>query len=142
MRDRPGADNDRGQLSLSVVEAGVGVLFVLAVVAGFGLDVPDTDRRQAQLDAYAADAAAVLAEDPPRHGSTTRVAEVAASPKRFERERAALAHRVDRILPDNLLFRVVTPHGAVGHERPTTAATSSATIRTRHGEVVIWIWYA
>lgn len=133
---------DRGQLSLTAVEAAVGVLFVLAVVAGFGLDVPDPATREAQLDAYAADAGAVLAGEPPRHGSSTRLAEVSASEERFERERAALRHRVDRILPDNLLFRVVTPHDAVGYERPTGVPAGRETVTTRAGEVTIWVWYA
>jgi len=132
----------RGQLSLSIVEAGVGVVFVLAVTMGFALGVPTADTRTPQLNAYAEDAATVLVNEPPRHAGETRLSEVTRSAEAFERERDALKRRVDRILADNLMYRVETPHGAVGFERPAGAATGRATVPTRGGEVTIWVWYA
>ena len=36
-------DSHRGQLSMSVIETGVGVLFVFAVTMGFALGVPVAD---------------------------------------------------------------------------------------------------
>lgn len=132
---------DRGQLSLSVVEAGVGVLFVFAVTMGFALGVPTADTRTAQLDAYASDAATVLASEPPRHQGATRLAEVAKSEEAFERERDAFEHRVERILPDNLFFRVQTPHGSVGFRKPGGVAVGEATVPTVNGDVTIWVWY-
>lgn len=133
---------DRGQLSISVIEAGIGVLLVFAVAATFGLGLPDPGVREAQLDRYAADAGEVLANEPPRHGSTTRLAEVAASPARFERERDALHRRVDRILPDNLLFQVETPHGTVGYAPPDRVPIGESVVPTAHGAVRIRVWYA
>ncbi len=135
-------DADRGQLSLSAIEAGVGVLLVFAVAATFGLGVPDPGVREAQLDRYAEDASDVLATEPPRHGATTRLAEVAASPARFERERDALERRVDRILPDNLLFQVETPHGTVGYPRPDGVPIGDAVVPTTGGTVHVRVWYA
>ncbi|UIP00363.1 hypothetical protein Hbl1158_03050 [Halobaculum sp. CBA1158] len=132
---------DRGQLSLPVVEAAVGVAFLLTVAASFGLALPEPGTAEAQLDAYADDALAVLNEEPPRHAADTRLAEVSRSPAAFERERDALEVRVARILGDNLLFRVETPHGAVGHARPTATATGRASATTPGGEVVLWVWY-
>ena len=131
----------RGQLSLSVVEAGVGVVLVLAVTAGFALGVPAPDTETPQLDAYAEDAATVLANEPPRHGGGTRLDEVTRSPAAFQRERDALDRRVDRLLADNLMYRVETPHGAVGYERPASAPAGGATVPTTGGEVRIWVWY-
>lgn len=136
------SDDDRGQLSLSVVEAAVGVLFLLAVTTTFALGVPDPGTRHAQLDTYADDAATVLSREPPRHGGTTRLAEVAASPAAFRRERDALRRRVERILPANLMFRLVTPQGAVGYRRPTDAPTGRASVTTVNGRVTVWVWYA
>ncbi|MFC7097698.1 DUF7262 family protein [Halobaculum marinum] len=136
-----GARDDRAQLSLPVVEAAVGVAFLLAVAASFGIALPDAGTAEAQLDAYADDALTVLAAEPPRHGAGARLAEVSASPAAFDRERDALRDRVDRILGDNLLFRVETPHGAVGFERPTGVPTGRATATTPGGEVVLWVWY-
>ncbi|UPV72903.1 hypothetical protein M0R89_10115 [Halorussus limi] len=133
---------DRGQLSLSVVEAGVGVVLILAVAMGFALGVSPPDDRAAQLDLYAEDAATVLAGEPPRHGGATRLSEVVRSSEAFERERAALRRRVARILPDNLMFRLRTPHGAVGFRKPAGVAVGSASVTTQFGDVTIWVWYA
>lgn len=130
-----------GQLSLSVIEAGVGVVFVFAVTLGFAIGVPAPDVEAAQLDAYAEDAATVLATEPPRHADATRLSEVTRSPTAFQRERAALEARVDRILDDNLMYRVVTPHGAVGYQRPTDVPSGHASVPTPSGEVTIWVWY-
>jgi len=132
----------RGQLSLSVVEAGVGAILILAVAMGFALGVAPPDGRSAQLDAYAADAATVLAGEPPRHRGATRLAEVVRSPAAFDRERAALERRIARILPDNLLFRATTPHGSVGFRKPAGVAVGSATVTTANGDVTIRVWYA
>ncbi len=132
---------DRAQLTLSAIEAGVGVLLVLAVAASFGLALPSPHARRAQLDTNANDALTVLAQEAPRHGGATRLAEVSRSNASFDREHAALRHRVDRILPDNLLFRLRTPHGTVGYRRPTGVPIGRATVTTLHGEVVLWVWY-
>lgn len=138
-----GAEPDaRAQLSLSAVEAAVGVVLILGVAVGFAVGVPAPSGQAAQLDAYARDTASVLASEPPRHGGATRLAEVTRSPASFARERSALRRRVDRILPDNLLFRVTTPHGTVGFYRPAGTTVGSATVTTAHGEVQIEVWYA
>lgn len=131
----------RGQLSLSVVEAGVGAVLILAVAMGFALGVSPPDDRAAQLDLYAEDAATVLAGEPPRHGGATRLSEVVRSPDAFDREESALRQRVARILPENLMFRVQTPRGSVGFRKPAGVAVGSATVTTAHGDVTIWVWY-
>jgi hypothetical protein len=144
MTDRPDARSrrSRGQLSLSVVEAGVGAVLVLAVSMGFVLGVPAPDTRGAQVDAYARDAATVLGGEPPRHRGVTRLSEVARSESAFERERAALDERVDRLLPDSLMYQVETPHGTVGYDRPAGAAVGTATVTTANGPVTVRVWYA
>ena len=135
-------DAARAQLSLSVAEAGIGVVLILAVATGFVLGVPAPDTREPQLDAYASDAATVLASEPPRHGGATRLAEVARSTAALDRERAALDHRIDRLLPDNLLYRVETPHGSVGYRKPAGVIVGTATVTTAHGTVTVRVWYA
>jgi hypothetical protein len=139
---RAGGQSTRGQLSLSAVEAAIGVLLLFAATATFALGVPDVGAEEAQLDDYAADAATVLSREPPRHDGPTRLAEVSRSRFAFERERDALERRVERILPENLMFRVVTPHGAVGFQRPADAPTGRATVPTLTGRVILWVWYA
>jgi hypothetical protein len=133
--------SDRGQLSLSVVEAGVGTLFLLAVAAGFAVDLPSPPTDETQLDAYAGDAATVLAGEPPRHADRSRLTEVTASRAAFERERATLRRRVAATLGDNLQFRVETPHGVVGDPVPRATPTGTATVPTGDGPVVIEVWY-
>jgi hypothetical protein len=132
---------ERAQLSLPAVEAGVGVLLVLAVVATFALPVADGDTTEVQLDTYASDAATVLSGEPPRHGGATRLSEVARSEASFEREHEGLERRVERILPDNLLYRVETQHGSVGYRVPAGVSVGVATVPTGHGEVTIRVWY-
>jgi hypothetical protein len=133
---------DRAQLSLPVIEVGVGIVLVVGVLTTFALGVPDADTAEPQLDAYAEDAATVLTSESPRHQGATRLAEVVRSPAAFDREKAALERRVDRILPDNLLFRVETARGAVGYEQPPGAAVGSATVTTTAGDVTVRVWYA
>jgi hypothetical protein len=140
--DGSGRERPRGQLSLSVAEAGVGIVLVLAVAMGFAYDLPGPDTRDAQLGTYAEDAVTVLAGEPPRHRGATRLAEVARSPAAFERERTALDRRIDRILPDNLLYRVETPHGSVGFREPAGVAVGEATVTTVDGDVTVRVWYA
>jgi hypothetical protein len=133
---------DRGQLSLPVVEAAVGVTLILAVAVTLAAGVPAADTRTPQLEAYADDAATVLAGEPPRHRGATRLSEVTRSASAFERERTALDRRVDRILPDNLLYRVETPHGAVGFQRPADVLVGRATVTSLDGPVTVEVWYA
>ena len=133
---------DRGQLSTPVAEAGVGVLLIVGVASVFVLGVPAPDDGAAQLDAYAEDAGTVLASEPPRHQDATRLSEVAKSPESFERERADLDRRLDRLLPDNLLYRVETDHGTVGYRRPAGVRYGTATVTTQHGDVRIRVWFA
>jgi len=133
----------RAQLSLSVVEAGVGAMLVLAVAAGFVLGAPDAPGvRDQQLEAYAADVATVLADEPPRHRGATRLSELTISGAAFERERAALDRRVDRLLPDALFYQVETPHGTVGYDYPAGVAVGTATVTTVGGGVTVRVWYA
>jgi hypothetical protein len=132
---------DRAQLPMPAVEGALAVLLILGVAAGFALGVPGPDGTQ-QLDAYAEDAATILAQEPPRHRGGTRLAEVTRSADAFERERDALDRRVGRILPDNVMFRVETPYGRVGHRKPGRVETGAATVTTRNGDLTIRVWYA
>ncbi|MFB6140843.1 MAG: hypothetical protein ABEJ26_10460 [Halosimplex sp.] len=127
---------------MPAVEGALAVLLVVGVAAGFALGVGRPDERSRQLDAYAEDAATILAQEPPRHRGGTRLAEVTRSADAFERERDALERRIGRILPENVMFRVETPHGRVGFRKPDRVATGVATVPTRYGAVTIRVWYA
>jgi len=132
---------DRAQLPVSLLEAALGVVLILAVVLGVAVGVPAPDTREPQLEAYAEDAATILANEPPEHQNATRLAEIVASEQSFQRERGALRARTDEILPDNVMFRVETPHGDVGFPVPGNVATGEATITTSRGAVTIRVWF-
>lgn len=132
---------DRGQLPLSLLEVAVGVVLVLGVLATLALGVPEPDTSETQLDLYAEDALTLLANEPPEHAGGTRLSELLASQDRFDRERGTLDRRIDRILPDNLLYRLETPHGTVGYAMPADVTEGRATATTSHGAVRLRVWY-
>lgn len=127
---------------MALLEAALGVVLVLGVVLGFGLGVGAAETQSAQLDAYASDALVLLENEPPRHGSATRLEEIVASVDAFEREAATLERRLDRILPANLLYRLETDHGTVGYPVPSQIPTGNAAVTTPEGPVELRVWYA
>lgn len=133
----------RGQATITAIEAGIGVLLVLSLAFAFALGDPgNTDgHSQAQLDAYAEDTATLLASEQPRHAEQTRLAEVTASEAAFQREADALERRIGDILPENVLYRIETPHGTVGHPLPGNVQTGATTVPTEHGTVTLRVWY-
>jgi hypothetical protein len=133
---------DRAQLPVSLLEAALGVVVILAVALGFALGVPAAPTREPQLNAYAEDAATLLATEPPQHRNATRLTEIVASESAFQRERGAVRDRTDQLLPDNVMFRVETPHGDVGIPFPGGVTTGTATVTTVEGPVTIRVWYA
>jgi len=132
----------RAQLPLALVEAALGAVLILGVAFGFALATPSPDTRGPQLSAYAEDTATLLQNERASHDGTTRLREIAASVATFDRERDSLQRRVDRILPENVLFNLETPHGTVGTPVPRQVPTGTATVRTGAGTVRIEVWYA
>lgn len=132
----------RGQASVTAVEAAVGVLLLLSVTFTFALGSVDQPEDRAQLDAYAADALTVLETEQPSHGGATRLGELVDTSDSFEREKATLQRRVERILPPNAMYRLETRHGAVGYRRPDGVRTGTATTSTQAGSVTLRVWYA
>jgi hypothetical protein len=132
----------RGQLSLPLIEAVVGALLVAAVATGFALGVPDPGTRTAQLDAYAEDATTILATDPPAGSGTSRLAAASRSRASFDRERTALASRLDELLPAAVVYRLRTPAGTLGYQPPAGHPVGRAVTPTAYGTVVLEVWYA
>jgi len=82
---KPSEQRKRGQASITVVEAGIGILLLLSVTFAFTLGVPDGESAttESQLERYADDATTLLLNEPPRHQDQTRLAEVTASQEAF-----------------------------------------------------------
>lgn len=142
MRSKP-RSRGRGQASITVIEAGLGVLLMMSILFTFALGVPGggADQSRAQLDIYATDATTLLANESPRHQDQTRLAEVTKSQRAFEREESELERRIERILPENVMFRVETTHGTAGHPLPDDVPTGDRTVLTTNGEVTLRVWY-
>jgi hypothetical protein len=133
---------DRAQAPLTAVEAALGVLLLSSVAFVVVLGMPASPADETQLELYASDAATVLSAEGPRHADQTRLAELAASPGAFEREQGALERRLDRLLPANVLYRIETEYGTVGHPLPADVRTGTATVSTVNGDVTVRVWYA
>jgi hypothetical protein len=135
----------RGQLSLSLIEALVGALLVVAVATGFALGGPDLGgTREAQLDRYAEDSLALLAADDPGPRSTeddrSTLVALVASEDSFERAREPARRRLATVLPANLLFRVETPHGNIGYPNPPGRTVGEARRVTIDGTITVRVW--
>jgi hypothetical protein len=133
----------RGQLSLSVVEAAVGVVLVLGVTAGFAVVSADPAPRTPQLDSLARDVGTVLASEPEptETGDDSRLVALARPDGSFAAVRTPARDRIEALLPADVLFRVETPRGTLGHTRPPTTPVGSTTVPTRYGPVTIRVWY-
>ena len=131
----------RAQLSLSVVEAAIGVALVVGVAAGFTLGMATPPAAEPQLDSLARDTASVLGAEPTADGRGSRLVALARSPDAFARARPDTRDRIADLLPADVAFRVRTPHGTLGYPRPPSRPTGSTTVPTRYGRVTIWVWY-
>lgn len=134
---------DRAQLSLSLLEVALGTIFVFAVLFGVVLGVPAPETHDAQLEIYANDVMTVLTNEPAhdREQGPSRLSEIIHSPTSFNRERGQLKHRIDHLLPDNVMFRIRTPHGSAGYQVPSGVSLRTATTTTTNGDVTIIVWY-
>ncbi|WP_311171422.1 DUF7262 family protein [Halobellus ordinarius] len=132
---------DRAQLATSLVEAAVGALLVLSVVAGFLWVPAGVDSAETGLDETAEDTLAVLAAEPPTGTGRSRLAAACRSPSSFETEREALRTRLDAVLPVGVFGRLETPHGAVGPAMPDGVPSGRAREATGQCVVTLRVWY-
>ena len=128
---------------MSLVEAAVGALLILSVIAGF-LWVPvdeGTDSPAAALDRTAADTLSILATEPPAaDGGRNRLSAACRSGSSFAAERDALSRRLRTTLPAAVFGRIETPHGTVGAAQPTGVPTGSATRTVAGCTVTLRVW--
>lgn len=132
---------ERGQLSLSVVEAAVGALLVLAVVTTFSLGPPAPDAERPQLDRYAGDVATALTDRPARGTTGSLAAAATRSEVTFTDRRTRLRRVAADALPPGVLVRVETAHGAVGFAPPSSGAVGTAQLIVGGGTLTVEVWY-
>lgn len=133
--------DERAQLATSLVEAAVGALLILAVVAGFVWVPTDAGQSDAELDRLAADALAVLDAEPPAGDGHSRLTAACRSPESFATEREAIRQRLDATLPTGAFGRLETPHGVAGEPQPNGIPVGEATLPTAGCTATIRVWY-
>ncbi|KAB1197163.1 MULTISPECIES: hypothetical protein [Haloferax] len=128
----------RGQLSLTVVEAVVATLFVLAVAASFSL-LP-TPTTTLSLDQQAADAASLVAEAP-SDGPGTILGAACSSAGNFDARSGQLHTTASMGLPDGAFVSIRTSLGSAGRPPPESARTGSARAVVPECTATIEVWY-
>ncbi|WP_336021772.1 DUF7262 family protein [Halobellus salinisoli] len=132
---------ERAQLATSLVEATVGALLILSVVAGFVWVPADATQSATELDRIAGDALAMLDAEPPESDGHSRLTAACRSPDSFAVEREALGNRLDAALPTGVFGQIETPHGAAGSPPPNGVPSGEATLSTARCTVTLRVWY-
>lgn len=131
----------RGQLSLSVVEAAVGLLVVLAAATTFVVGLPETGSQDTELTVLAGDGLDVLAATPPDGDGASRLTVLARDRSSFTREQTQTDDQLRALYPDVVRYRLETPHGVVGAPLPPRGPIGRAQRHTTGGRVTLWVWF-
>ncbi|AUV80851.1 hypothetical protein C2R22_03560 [Salinigranum rubrum] len=131
----------RGQLSLSVVEAAVGLLVVLAAATTFVVGLPEAESEEATLTVLAEDGLDVLDATPPDGDGTSRLTALARDRSGFVRERSHTDDQLRALYPDRVRYRLATPHGVVGDPLPPRGPVGRAMRESVGGRVTLWVWF-
>lgn len=129
----------RAQVSLSLVEAVVGLLVVFAATSTFLVGLPDTGAAEADLDVLAADGLSAL-DATPVTDDASRLMALARTERGFVRQSVDAAEQLDTLYPVGVRYRLETPHGAVGTPPPPTGPIGRAVGQTPGGRVTLRVW--
>lgn len=140
-RTRDGSFDERGQLSLSVVEAVVGLLVVLAAATTFVVGLPETGSEGAELTVLASDGVIVLDATPPEGDGVSRLTVLARDRSGYVRERGYARDQLDALYPTGVQYRLETPYGAIGKPLPPRGPIGNARTHTRDGALTLWVWF-
>ena len=130
----------RGQVSLSLVEAVVGVLVVFAAATTFLVDLPDAGAETAELDRLAADGLIVL-DATPAADDASQLTALGRDETRFARHAGDAEERLGGLYPPGVRFRLETPYGAVGRRLPPSRAVGRSQQWAAGSRVTLWVWY-
>jgi hypothetical protein len=129
----------RGQVSLSLVEAVVGLLVVFAAASTFLVGLPETGAAERDLTVLAADGLSVL-DATPATDNASRLAALGRSERSYARQSDATTAQLQELYPDGVRFRLETPHGALGRPLSTTGPVGRAVAWTPGGRVTLRVW--
>jgi hypothetical protein len=130
----------RGQVSLSLVEAVVGLVVVFAAATTFLVSLPDSGAETTDLDRLAADGLTVL-DATPAAGDASRLTALGRSEASFARHAGDAEERLGGLYPPSVRFRLETPYGAVGQRLPPSGAVGRAQRWAGGSRVALWVWY-
>ncbi|WP_380678786.1 DUF7262 family protein [Salinigranum sp. GCM10025319] len=132
--------SERGQVSLSIVEAIVGLVVVLAATTTFLVGLPETGADEADLNRLADDGLTALDSTPPAGDGASRLTALARGPGSFAVERSDADEQLRELYPRRVRYRLETPHGTIGEPLPPTRTTGLARRYTPEGDVTFWVW--
>jgi hypothetical protein len=125
---------------LSVVEAVVGLLVVLAASTTFLVGLPDGGADEAELSVLAADGLTVLDATPPAGDGASRLTALTRDRSGFVRERNDADAQLRALYPTHVRYRLETPYGTVGDPHPPVRSVGTAREYASGGEVTLWVW--
>lgn len=128
----------RGQLSLTVVEAAIATLFVLAVAASFTLTPTPTETPP--LDQQATDTAALVASVP-ADAPGTLLGVACESSGDFDARAEQLHATASTGLPDGAFVWLRTSVGSVGTPPPDSARVGTASAVVPRCTATLEVWY-
>lgn len=130
----------RAQVSLSLVEAVVGLLVVLAAMTMFLVDLPDPDAAAADLNRLADDGLTVL-DATPTADDASQLTALARDESRFARNADDAEERLGELYQPTVRYRLETPYGVVGQPLPPSGSVGRAQRWVSGGRVTLWVWY-
>ncbi|MFC7204507.1 hypothetical protein ACFQJC_13350 [Haloferax namakaokahaiae] len=132
------AGTARGQLSLTVVEAAIATLLILAVTASFAFT--PSPPSESTLDSEAANAAALLTTVP-NDGTGTVLGSACSSEAELDSREDQLRSILASSLPDGAFVYLQTPVGTVGTPPPDSARVGTAPVVVPECSATLEVWY-
>jgi hypothetical protein len=132
--------SERGQVSLSIVEAVVGLVVVLAAATTFLVGLPEAGAGEADLSRLADDGLTVLDSTPPAGDGASRLTALAREPGSFAVERSDADAQLRELYPRRVRYRLETPNGAIGDPLPPARTVGTARRYTPDGDVTLRVW--
>ena len=132
--------SERGQVSLSLVEAVVGLLVVLAAATTFLVGLPDAGAESEELDVLAADGLAALGATPPTEDGASRLSALARARGTFTQEARPTDDQLRALYPETVRYHLETPHGTVGTPVPPSRTFGQAQAYRLNTWVTLRVW--
>jgi|APHM01.1.fsa_nt_gi hypothetical protein len=119
--------SERGQLATALIEAGVGVLLILAVISGFVWTPTATVGSDAVLDQHASDTVTLLLSAPPIEEGQSSLNDACLTTSTVTRDRAEIMRQLQKVAPTGVGVSLHISQAHLGERPPTLVETGTAT---------------